>query len=86
MGTGADNGILVPLLLAVAATVVLAAIGFALKRRGKLRARGPALGWAVLTVLPLFGAGAAMFLKHTADEVTGKTQPGVSDYEARPAP
>ncbi|HEU0043212.1 hypothetical protein [Sphingomonas sp.] len=83
---GGETSILAPLLLAVAATVALAAIGFALKRRGKLRGRGAALGWAVLTVLPLFGSGAAMFVSHLADEASGRTKSGVSDFEARGAP
>ena len=87
MGTADPaNGILAPLLIAVALSVLLAAIGMVLHRRGKLRARGPALLWAILTIAPLFGAGAAMFGRHMADEATGNTQSGVSDYRARGAP
>ena len=85
-GDGPVNGIFIPLLLAVALSVGLAALGMALHRRGKLKTPGIAFGWAVLTVLPLFGAGAAMFGKHTADEVTGKTQSGKSAYDSRGAP
>ena len=86
MGDGPGYGIFVPLFGAVALSALLAAIGFAMRKRGRLRTRGPALIWAILTVLPLFGAGAVMFTRHLADEVTGKTKPGVSDYRARPAP
>lgn len=87
MGTADPaNGILAPLLIAVALSVLLAGLGMFMRRRGQLRARGPALLWALLTITPLFGAGAAMFLRHMTDEATGVTKPGVSDYRARGAP
>ncbi|HEX8553802.1 MAG TPA: hypothetical protein VF695_03755 [Sphingomonas sp.] len=73
---GTDNPILMVLLGCVIASLLLVAIGFWLKRSGKLTTRGAALGWAVLSVLPLFGAGAAMMTKHTAEAVTGETAPG----------
>ena len=85
-GDGPTNGILFYLLVAVGLSVVLAIIGFVLHGRGHFVRRGPALAWAILTILPLFGAGAAMFLKHAADEVTGKTQSGKSEYDSRGAP
>jgi peptidoglycan/LPS O-acetylase OafA/YrhL len=83
---GPANGILLYLLIAVGLSVLLAIIGFVLHGRGHFTSRGPALAWAVLTILPLFGAGAAMFTKHAADEVTGKTQSGKSEYDSRGAP
>lgn len=85
-GDGPVNGIFVPLLLAIALSVALAAVGMVLHRRGKLTRPAVAFGWAVLTILPLFGAGAAMFTKHVADEATGKTQSGKSAYDSRGAP
>lgn len=85
-GDGPANGIFVPLLVAVGLSVLLAVVGFVLHGRGYFVKRGPAMIWAILTLLPLFGAGAAMALKHTADEVTGKTQSGKSAYDSRGAP
>jgi len=87
MGTnGPGNPILQVLLLCVAASVALAAIGFLLRRRGMLRTRGPALGWAVLTILPLFGAGFAMMTSHAVGEATGETRSGQNAPDVRSAP
>ena len=85
-GDGPVNGIFVPLLLAVGLSALLVVIGFLLHRRGYFVRRGPALAWAVLTILPLFGAGAAMFVAHMAEKATGATQSGNSQYSARGAP
>lgn len=87
MGTNATNNpILIILLLCIGASILLAVIGFVLRRRGKLRAQGPALAWAVLTVLPLFGAGAAMFGKHGIEQATGVTNSGENADDVRSAP
>lgn len=87
MGTnGPGNPILQVLLLCVLASLALAALGFWLRRRGKLATQGAALGWAVLTILPLFGAGFAMFTTHVAEEATGVTEPGVNANNVRSAP
>lgn len=72
---GPGNPILMQLVFWVAASLVLVIIGFVLRRRGMLRTRVPALLWAILCILPLFGAGFVMFVGHTIDEATGKTQP-----------
>jgi hypothetical protein len=50
-----------------------------LKKTGKLTSRGAALAWAILTILPLFGAGFAMMTKHSVEIVTGETQSGVNE-------
>lgn len=87
MGTNATtNPILITMLLCIGASVLLAAIGFALRRRGKLRAQGPALAWAILSVLPLFGAGAAMFTKHEVEHATGVTNSGENAENVKSAP
>ena len=87
MGTnGTGNPILIILFLCIATTVALAAIGFVLRGRGMLRARGPALAWAVLTILPLFGAGFAMFSTHVVEKVTGETKAGENADDVRSAP
>ena len=87
MGTnGTGNPILLILLLCVVASLALAAIGFAMRRRGKLATQGAAMGWAILTILPLFGAGAAMFGKHEVEHATGVTQDGVNANDVRSAP
>lgn len=87
MGTNATtNPILITLLLCIGASVLLAGIGLALHRRGKLRAQGPALAWAILTILPLFGAGFAMFGSHAAEEATGVTNSGENAEPSRSAP
>lgn len=87
MGTnGPGNPILQVLLVCVLASVVLAAIGFWLRSRGKLAAKGPALGWAILTILPLFGAGFIMATKHQVEIATGETPSGQNVPPARSAP
>lgn len=87
MGTnGPGNPILGVLLACVVASIVLAIIGFVLHGRGRLRARGPALAWAILTILPLFGAGLAMYGKHGVEDATGVTKPGVNEPGVRGAP
>jgi peptidoglycan biosynthesis protein MviN/MurJ (putative lipid II flippase) len=87
MGTnGPGNPILQVLLLCVIASVALAAIGFWLRGRGMLRQPVPALGWAILTILPLFGAGFAMFAKHGVEQATGETKAGVNAPDVKGAP
>lgn len=87
MGTnGPGNPILQVLMLCVLASLILAALGFWLRSRGKLRARGPALGWAILTILPLFGAGFAMMTKHQVEIATGETPIGENAPNVRSAP
>ncbi|SFS01393.1 hypothetical protein [Sphingomonas jatrophae] len=57
--------------LLVAVSVVLLVAGLVMRRRGALRSRGAAIGWAVLTVLPLVIAGLAFRGKHVAEDATG---------------
>ena len=83
---GPGNPILGVLLACVAGSIILAIIGFVLHRRGMLRTRGPALGWAILTILPLFGAGFVLLTKHGIDAATGKTQADVNEPGVRDAP
>jgi len=87
MGSGGPgNPILQVLLLCVLGSVALAAIGFFLRSRGMLRTRGPALGWAILTILPLFGAGFAMMTSHVVADATGETRPGQNAPNVQGAP
>ena len=58
----------------VAASLLLVVIGFVLHRRGALTNRITALVWAILCIVPLFGAGAVMFLRHQVQFATGETQ------------
>lgn len=76
---GPGNPILMVLVFWVAASLLLVVIGFVLRRRGLLRTRGPALAWAILCILPLFGAAFAMYTRHIVDDATGKTQPGKNE-------
>ena len=78
MCEGTGSPILGVLLALVAASVVLAALGMWLHRRGKLATRGAALVWALLTIAPLFGAGFAMMAKHNVEQATGETRSGVN--------
>ncbi|MBB5711419.1 hypothetical protein [Sphingomonas xinjiangensis] len=83
MGQGtANTGISVVLAL-VAATVLLFALGMALRKRGMLRSRGASLGWAILTLLPLFGSGFFLWSKHQVEKTTGETQKGVNELPPR---
>jgi len=87
MGTnGPGNPILGVLLACVAASLILAVIGFVLRGRGKLSTRGPALGWAILTIAPLFGAGLAVYAKHSVDQASGATKSGINEDGVRGAP
>jgi hypothetical protein len=87
LGTnGTGNPILIWLLVAVAASVALAVVGLRLRRSGMLARPVPALAWAVLTILPLFGAGFAMRAEHVEDEVSGDTQSGRNADNVRSAP
>ena len=83
---GPGNPILWVLYALVALSVILAAIGLALRRRGSLASRGAALGWAILTVLPLFGAGFAFMTTHAVEQAQGVTRSGVDKPPNRPAP
>ncbi|GGB28603.1 hypothetical protein GCM10011380_17790 [Sphingomonas metalli] len=79
MGEGTDSPILAVLLICVAGSVVLAAIGIWLHRTRRLTSRRAALVWAILTLVPLFGAGFAMMTRHTVDMATGETRAGVNE-------
>lgn len=88
MGPGTANTGMAVVLALVVASIVLFAIGMILRRRGVLRSRGAALGWAILTLLPLFGSGFFLLTKHQVDKTTGVTQEGVNELpegqQARP--
>ena len=87
MGTNATiNPILLTTGLCILASILLAVIGWVLHKRGKLSAKIPAMVWAVLTVLPLFGAGAAMFTKHEVEHAAGVTKSGENADDAASAP
>jgi len=79
MGESTSSPILGILLACVAGSVLLAALGMWLKKTGKLTSRGAALAWAILTIVPLFGAGFAMMTKHSVEIATGETQSGVNE-------
>ena len=83
MGPPADGQPFAILLALVAASSALVVLGFVLRRRGMLASRGAALGWAVFTMVPIFGAGALMYARHTVDSVTGVTEPGVNEEPNR---
>jgi hypothetical protein len=78
MGSGSSNGVLGVLLLCVALTLLLVIVGFVLRRRGSLATSRAALGWAVLCLVPLFGAGVAMWGTHEERLATGADRPGVN--------
>jgi hypothetical protein len=63
----------------LAASLLLVVIGFVLRRRGSLASRNAALGWAILCLIPLFGAGAALMIKHQVELATGVTEPGENE-------
>ncbi len=79
MGDSSDNVIVGVVLWLVALSVVLAAVGIWLGRTHRLRSRGIALIWAIVSVAPLFGAGLYMYLHHGAMEAEGVTRPGVTN-------
>jgi apolipoprotein N-acyltransferase len=83
MGTEAYGQPFAILFGLVALSLLLVIVGFVLRRRGGLASRGAALGWAILCVLPLFGAGAFMWTKHTVEMATGETQPRVNEEPGR---
>ena len=72
------------LLALVVVSLILVGIGFALRRRGALRSRPAALGWAVLCIVPLFGAGLAMAVHHAVEDATGRTRSGVNGDPRHP--
>ena len=76
-------GVVIALLLA---SLVLLVIGLLLHRRGKLTSRPVALGWAILTILPLFGGGFLYATRNIVNEATGKTPSGVNVPPNRGAP
>lgn len=80
------NPILLVVGLCIAATVLLAVIGFVLRGRGKLRTQRASLIWALLTIAPLFGAGFGMFAKHEVERAVGITKSGENAPEVRSAP
>jgi cbb3-type cytochrome oxidase subunit 3 len=87
VGTNATNNpILITLGLCILASILIAVIGFALRSRGKLRTQRSAMIWAVLSILPLFGAGAAMFTKHEVEHAAGITISGDNADDVRSAP
>ncbi len=79
MGEGTSSPILGILLACVAGSIFLAALGIWLKRTGKLTSSKAALAWAILTIVPLFGAGFAMMTKHSVEIANGETQSGVNE-------
>ena len=83
---GSGNPILGVLLACIIASIVLAIIGFVLRGRGSLATSRAALIWAIITILPLFGAGFFMFSKHSVEQATGETKSGVNEPGVKGAP
>ncbi len=83
---GPGNQVFGVLLGLIVLTLVLVIVGFVLHRRGSLASRGAALGWAILTVLPLFGGGALYATKHVVEQATGVTKSNVNTDANRGAP
>jgi hypothetical protein len=54
--------------------------------RGKLTNSRAALAWAILTILPLFGAGFVYMTKHQVEQATGVTKSGVNEPGVQGAP
>jgi hypothetical protein len=79
MGQGTANTGMGIVLALVAASLILFVIGMVIRRRGGLRSRGAALGWAILTILPLFGSGFFLWTKHQVEQATGETKSGVNE-------
>jgi hypothetical protein len=85
MGTDAEARPFAILFALVALSLVIVIGGFVLRGRGQLRTPRAALIWAVLCIVPLFGAGLLFFGKHVAEHATGVTQPGVSGNALAPS-
>ena len=83
---GPGNQIFGVLIALVALSVVLLVVGLLLHRRGSLASRGAALGWAILTVLPLFGGGFLYATKHVVEQATGVTRSNVNTPPNKGAP
>lgn len=79
MGEGTSSDVLVVVFGCIALSLLIVVIGFALHRRGHLKDRRAALIFAVLAIVPLFGAGIAMYLKHQVGMATGETRSGVNE-------
>ena len=78
MGENTSTPIFTVLLMCVAASVALAAIGIWLNRSRRLTSSRAGLVWAILSILPLFGAGFAMMTTHVVEQATGVTKSGVN--------
>jgi len=76
VGEGTNSPILGALLACVAASIALVVLGFWLRRTGRLTTRRAALLWAILSIVPLFGAGALMFGKHSVQMASGEHKSG----------
>lgn len=85
MGSPSEGQPFAIIIALVALTVALVVTGFVLRGRGVLAGRNAALGWAVLCILPLFGAGFLFFAKHAVERATGEDRPDVTS-DAGPAP
>ncbi len=83
---GPGNQIFIVLLGLVGLSIALLVIGLLLHRRGALASRPVALGWAILTVLPLFGGGIVYATKHVVEQATGVTKSNVNTGANRGAP
>ena len=83
MGTPAEGQPFAILFALVAFSVLLVVLGLVLRRRGKIASRRAALVWAVLSILPLFGAGAFMWIKHEVEMASGVTKSGVNEVPGR---
>jgi len=77
MGEGTNSPVLGVLIACVAVSVALVALGFFLRRSGRITSRRGSLIWAIVAIAPLFGAGAVMFGKHSVDMASGKDKSGV---------
>lgn len=84
MGSDAEGRPFAIFFALLALSLLLVVVGFVLRGRGHLATRNAALGWAILSILPLFGAGAVFFAKHAVQEATGVTEPGVNGNALAP--
>lgn len=80
MGSPRESGPFLFIIILVVLSLLLVVAGFAMRRRGKLATPRAALGWAVLCILPLFGALAALTTSHLVQQATGETQSGRNNY------
>ena len=66
-------------LLLLSLAILLA--GVFIRRKGGLQSSGAWIIWVLISAIPLFGGGAALFIKHQTNIATGETQSGTLHVE-----